>query len=120
MATIEKQNPQAAEAIRRSRVQFDSLIAYPDELLRDAVESVDVSGLVAALTAADPALVAKVMNLVPPKKGRMIQSDLEDPARVNNPRDTAAARRAIAGGVEALMQERNIHILDILNPRKAA
>lgn len=102
--------PEEADKIRRVRVQFVDILKYPESVLRQALEKLDVDLMVNSLTGAGEDMRDHILGLMPPKKVRMILGDLELKNVARSPKEVARARRQICQEVELALKEQNLDL----------
>ena len=85
MSNLEQENPELAEAVKKYRITFESIFEiFPDNLLRDLMNAVDLDAIAMALKGMDKAINDKVIGVLPKKKQAMF-----------TPVDGAAAKREV-------------------------
>ena len=85
MSNLEQENPELAEAVKKYRITFESIFEiFPDNLLRDLMNAVDLDAIAMALKGMDKAINDKVIGVLPKKKQAMF-----------TPVEGAAAKREV-------------------------
>lgn len=106
-------NPQEAEKIRRQSVQFADLGVYPEDIVSAALEPLDVGTLTEALFQVDPSVSEKCFALMPPKKAKMVEYDLQREDLQPPKSSVAESRRKIVQSIEQVLTERKMKVQDI-------
>ena len=82
---LEQENPELAEAVKKYRITFESIFEiFPDNLLRDLMNAVDLDSIAMALKGVDKSINDKVIGVLPKKKQAMF-----------TPIEGAAAKREV-------------------------
>ena len=85
MSNLEQENPDLAESVKKYRITFESIFEiFPDNLLRDLMNAVDLDGIAMALKGMDKSINDKVIGVLPKKKQAMF-----------TPVEGAAAKREV-------------------------
>jgi flagellar motor switch protein FliG len=85
MPNLEQENPELAEAVKKYRITFESIFEiFPDNLLRDLMNAVDLDSIAMALKGVDKSINDKVIGVLPKKKQAMF-----------TPIEGAAAKREV-------------------------
>ena len=85
MTNLEQENPELAESVKKYRITFESILEiFPDNLLRDLMNAVDLDAIAMALKGMDKAINDKVIGVLPKKKQAMF-----------TPVEGAAAKREV-------------------------
>ena len=85
MTNLEQENPELAEAVKKYRITFESIFEiFPDNLLRDLMNAVDLDSIAMALKGVDKSINDKVIGVLPKKKQAMF-----------TPIEGAAAKREV-------------------------
>ena len=93
MSNLEQENPELAEAVKKYRITFESIFEiFPDNLLRDLMNAVDLDAIAMALKGMDKATNDKVIGVLPKKKQAMF-----------TPVEGAAAKREVDDARKALV-----------------
>ena len=93
MSNLEQENPELAEAVKKYRITFESIFEiFPDNLLRDLMNAVDLDAIAMALKGMDKAINDKVIGVLPKKKQAMF-----------TPVEGAAAKREVDDARKALV-----------------
>jgi flagellar motor switch protein FliG len=106
------QHPSEAEKLRRVRVMFQDIPYYPAELTRKVIENLESDLIQRALTGYDRAFTDEFLQLLPSKKGLMIQNDLLH-GDGNLPQSQCAeSRREICGLIERHFEAQKFRVFD--------
>ncbi len=74
MTNLEQENPEMAEEVKRYRITFETIFEiFPDNLLRDLMNAVDLDAVAMALKGMDQAVSDKVVGVLPKKKQAMYE-----------------------------------------------
>ena len=74
MTNLEQENPEMAEEVKRYRITFDTIFEiFPDNLLRDLMNAVDLDAVAMALKGMDQTVSDKVVGVLPKKKQAMYE-----------------------------------------------
>jgi len=74
MTNLEQENPEMAEEVKRYRITFDTIFEiFPDNLLRDLMNSVDLDAVAMALKGMDQTISDRVVGVLPKKKQAMYE-----------------------------------------------
>jgi flagellar motor switch protein FliG len=93
MSNLEQENPELAEAVKKYRITFESIFEiFPDNLLRDLMNAVDLDAIAMALKGMDKSVNDKVISVLPKKKQAMF-----------TPVEGAAAKREVDDARKALV-----------------
>ena len=93
MTNLEQENPELAESVKKYRITFESILEiFPDNLLRDLMNAVDLDAIAMALKGMDKAINDKVIGVLPKKKQAMF-----------TPVEGAAAKREVDDARKALV-----------------
>jgi len=75
MTNLEQENPEMAEEVKRYRITFETIFEiFPDNLLRDLMNAVDLDAVAMALKGMDQTVSDKVVGVLPKKKQAMYES----------------------------------------------
>ncbi len=94
---ISRESPDLMSEVKKYHVTFDDIFSFPDNILRDLMNSVDLDTVALALKGQPQEIIDRVINNLPQKKQAMYEP-VEEP-RLK--RDIDAARKAI---IEAARQ----------------
>ncbi|RME18448.1 MAG: hypothetical protein D6797_00415 [Bdellovibrio sp.] len=108
-----KNNPEEAERLRRIRVQFVDIVRYPEEIVSEALEAFDADFLVKVLKGADEEARSIYLSLLPPKKARIVESDLSSSVIHFTPREIAESKRRFVNEVEQVLKRKKISLQEI-------
>ena len=79
-----QENPELAEAVKKYRITFESIFEiFPDNLLRDLMNAVDLDGIAMALKGMDKSINDKVIGVLPKKKQAMFTPKMSRKLRNN-------------------------------------
>jgi flagellar motor switch protein FliG len=74
MTNLEQENPEMAEEVKRYRITFDTIFEiFPDNLLRDLMNAVDLDAVAMALKGMDQTIADRVVGILPKKKQAMYE-----------------------------------------------
>ena len=74
MTNLEQENPEMAEEVKRYRITFDTIFEiFPDNLLRDLMNAVDLDAGAMALKGMDQTISDRVIGILPKKKQAMYE-----------------------------------------------
>ena len=74
MTNLEQENPEMAEEVKRYRITFDTIFEiFPDNLLRDLMNAVDLDAVAMALKGMDQTISDRVVGVLPKKKQAMYE-----------------------------------------------
>ena len=107
-----EQHPSEAEKLRRVRVMFQDIPYYPAELTRKIIENLEADLIHRALTGYDRNFTDEFLQLLPSKKGLMIQNDLLH-GDGNLPQSQCAeSRREICALIERHFEAQKFRVAD--------
>ena len=117
MTNLEQENPELAEAVKKYRITFESIFEiFPDNLLRDLMNAVDLDSIAMALKGVDKSINDKVIGVLPKKKqamftpieGAAAKREVDDAQKIivsaakQMERDGAFKLEDLLGGVETV------------------
>ncbi|MBU6153603.1 MAG: hypothetical protein KGP28_04810 [Bdellovibrionales bacterium] len=106
------QHPAEAEKLRRVRVMFQDIPYYPAEFTRKVIENLESDLIQRALTGYDRNFAEEFLQLLPNKKGMMIQNDLLH-GDMNLPQSQCAeSRREICSIIERHFESQKFKVAD--------
>jgi len=74
MTNLEQENPEMAEEVKRYRITFETIFEiFPDNLLRDLMNAVDLDAVAMALKGMDQTVSDRVVGILPKKKQAMYE-----------------------------------------------
>ena len=74
MTNLEQENPEMAEEVKRYRITFDTIFEiFPDNLLRDLMNAVDLDAVAMGLKGMDQTISDRVVGILPKKKQAMYE-----------------------------------------------
>ena len=74
MTNLEQENPEMAEEVKRYRITFDTIFEiFPDNLLRDLMNAVDLDAVAMTLKGMDQTISDRVVGILPKKKQAMYE-----------------------------------------------
>ena len=111
MSNLEQDNPELAEAVKKYRITFESIFEiFPDNLLRDLMNSVDLDAVAMALKGMDQSITDKVIGVLPKKKQAMFE-----PVEGGVPkRDVDTARKSIVSAAKQMERDGAFKLEDLL------
>jgi len=111
MANLEQENPVLAEEVKKYRITFESIFEiFPDNLLRDLMNAVDLDSVAMALKGMDQSNTDKVINVLPKKKQAMFE-----PVEGAVPkRDVDTARKSIVQAAKQMERDGSFKLEDLL------
>ena len=111
MSNLEQDNPELAEAVKKYRITFESIFEiFPDNLLRDLMNAVDLDAVAMALKGMDQSTADKVIGVLPKKKQAMFE-----PVEGGVPkRDVDTARKSIVSAAKQMERDGAFKLEDLL------
>ncbi|MBN4080757.1 hypothetical protein JYT44_00190 [Caldithrix abyssi] len=111
MANLEQENPELAEEVKKYRITFDSIFEiFPDNLLRDLMNAVDLDSVAMGLKGMDQPITDKVIGVLPKKKQAMFE-----PVEGAVPkRDVDTARKSIVQAAKKMERDGAFRLEDLL------
>jgi len=111
MSNLEQDNPELAEAVKKYRITFESIFEiFPDNLLRDLMNAVDLDAVAMALKGMDQSTTDKVIGVLPKKKQAMFE-----PVEGGVPkRDVDTARKSIVSAAKQMERDGAFKLEDLL------
>jgi flagellar motor switch protein FliG len=100
------EDPKGADAVRRLIAQFDDIPYYPAELVSSAAALLEIEELVKALFNSAAEHRSSVLSVMPPKRAKMVERDLESSGFNVRPADIALGRRLFAQKIEKVLESR--------------
>ena len=111
MSNLEQENPDLAEAVKKYRITFESIFEiFPDNLLRDLMNAVDLDAIAMALKGMDKSINDKVIGVLPKKKQAMF-TPVEGAAAK---REVDDARKAIVSAAKQMESDGAFKLEDLL------
>ena len=111
MTNLEQENPDLAEDVKKYRITFESIFEiFPDNLLRDLMNAVDLDGIAMALKGMDKSINDKVIGVLPKKKQAMF-TPVEGAAAK---REVDDARKAIVSAAKQMERDGAFKLEDLL------
>ena len=111
MTNLEQENPELAEAVKKYRITFESIFEiFPDNLLRDLMNAVDLDGIAMALKGMDKSINDKVIGVLPKKKQAMF-TPVEGAAAK---REVDDARKVIVSAAKQMERDGAFKLEDLL------
>lgn len=107
------EDPVSADGIRRVIAQFDDIAIYPQELVSSVLSLLDIDQLVKALFGLQVDVRTPVMSMMPPKRAKMIERDLERPGFIVATSECAANRRLFCLKLEEVLRSRGHTVSDV-------
>ncbi|MFQ6673563.1 MAG: FliG C-terminal domain-containing protein [Fidelibacterota bacterium] len=110
LEAISRESPELAKEIKRYHLTFDDVFVFPDNLLRDLMNSVELDTVAMALKGLPQQSVDRVLGNLPQKKQAMFE-----PVEGAVPkRDVDNARKTIVDAARQMEKEGRFHLEDIL------
>ena len=111
MENLEQEDPVLAEQVKKYRITFESIFEiFPDNLLRDLMNAVDLDAVAMALKGMEQSLTDKVINVLPKKKQAMFE-----PVEGSVPkRDVDSARKSIVSAAKQMERDGAFKLEDLL------
>lgn len=111
MSNLEQDNPDLAEEVKKYRITFESIFEiFPDNLLRDLMNAVDLDAVAMALKGMDQSIADKVIGVLPKKKQAMFE-----PVEGAVPkRDVDTARKSIVSAAKQMERDGSFKLEDLL------
>ncbi|MBT3737918.1 MAG: hypothetical protein HOG33_02360 [Candidatus Marinimicrobia bacterium] len=111
MSNLEQEDPDLAEAVKKYRITFESIFEiFPDNLLRDLMNAVDLDAIAMALKGMDKSINDKVIGVLPKKKQAMF-TPVEGAAAK---REVDDARKAIVSAAKQMERDGAFKLEDLL------
>ena len=111
MSNLEQEDPDLAEAVKKYRITFESIFEiFPDNLLRDLMNAVDLEAIAMALKGMDKSINDKVIGVLPKKKQAMF-TPVEGAAAK---REVDDARKAIVSAAKQMERDGAFKLEDLL------
>ena len=111
MTNLEQDNPDLAEEVKKYRITFESIFEiFPDNLLRDLMNAVDLDRVAMALKGMGQSISDKVLGVLPKKKQAMFE-----PVEGAVPkRDVDSARKSIVSAAKQMERDGAFKLEDLL------
>ncbi|MEA1882642.1 MAG: FliG C-terminal domain-containing protein [Candidatus Marinimicrobia bacterium] len=111
MTNLEQDNPDLAEEVKKYRITFESIFEiFPDNLLRDLMNAVDLDRVAMALKGMDQSTTDRVIGILPKKKQAMFE-----PVEGAVPkRDVDSARKSIVSAAKQMERDGVFKLEDLL------
>ena len=111
MSNLEQDNPELAEEVKKYRITFESIFEiFPDNLLRDLMNAVDLDAVAMALKGMEQSIADKVISVLPKKKQAMFE-----PVEGAVPkRDVDTARKSIVSAAKQMERDGAFKLEDLL------
>jgi flagellar motor switch protein FliG len=111
MQNLEQDNPELAEQVKKYRITFESIFEiFPDNLLRDLMNAVDLDAVSMALKGMEQSITDKVIGVLPKKKQAMFE-----PVEGAVPkRDVDEARKSIVSAAKQMERDGAFKLEDLL------
>ena len=111
MQNLEQDNPELAEQVKKYRITFESIFEiFPDNLLRDLMNAVDLDAVSLALKGMEQSISDKVIGVLPKKKQAMFE-----PVEGAVPkRDVDSARKSIVSAAKQMERDGAFKLEDLL------
>ena len=111
MENLEQEDPVLAEQVKKYRITFESIFEiFPDNLLRDLMNAVDLDAVSMALKGMDQSISDKVLGILPKKKQAMFE-----PVEGAVPkRDVDNARKTVVSAAKQMEKDGAFKLEDLL------
>ena len=111
MSNLEQNNPDLAEEVKKYRITFESIFEiFPDNLLRDLMNAVDLDAVAMALKGMEQSITDQVIGVLPKKKQAMFE-----PVEGAVPkRDVDTARKSIVSAAKQMERDGAFKLEDLL------
>ena len=111
LETITRENPELADEIKKYHLTFDDVLAYfPENLLRDLMNSVELDAIALAMKGKNQEDVDKVINNLPQKKQAMYEPVEGATAK----RDVDNAQKTIVDAARQMEKDGRFNLEDLL------
>jgi flagellar motor switch protein FliG len=111
MESIARETPELADEIKKYHLTFDDVLAYfPENLLRDLMNSVELDAIALALKGKNQEDVDKVINNLPQKKQAMYEPVEGATAK----RDVDNAQKTIVDAARQMEKDGKFNLEDLL------
>ena len=111
MENLEQEDPVLAEQVKKYRITFESIFEiFPDNLLRDLMNAVDLDAVSMALKGMDQSISDKVLGILPKKKQAMFEP-VEGP---QPKRDVDEARKTIVTAAKQMEKDGAFNLADMM------
>mgnify|MGYP006414325491 CR=1 FL=1 len=111
MTNLEQENPELAEEVKKYRTTFETIFEiFPDNLLRDLMNAVDLDTVAMALKGMDQLISDRVIGVLPKKK----QAMYEPVAGAVPKRDVDNARKSIVQSAKQMESDGAFKLEDLL------
>tara|TARA_B100001079_G_scaffold42759_1_gene33947 strand:- start:5498 stop:6430 length:933 start_codon:yes stop_codon:yes gene_type:complete len=111
MTNLEQENPELAEEVKKYRITFETIFEiFPDNLLRDLMNAVDLDTVAMALKGMDQLISDRVIGVLPKKK----QAMYEPVAGAVPKRDVDNARKSIVQSAKQMESDGAFKLEDLL------
>ena len=111
MSNLEQEDPDLAEAVKKYRITFESIFEiFPDNLLRDLMNAVELDAIAMALKGIDKSINDKVIGVLPKKKQAMF-TPVEGAAAK---REVDDARKVIVSAAKQMERDGAFKLEDLL------
>ncbi|MFQ6615273.1 MAG: FliG C-terminal domain-containing protein [Fidelibacterota bacterium] len=110
LEAIARESPDLAKEIKRYHLTFDDVFRFPDSLLRDLMNSVELDTVALAMKGQSEEIVDRVISNLPQKK----QAMYEPVERAVPKREVDNARKAIVDAARQMEKDGRINLEDIL------
>ena len=111
MSNLEQNNPDLAEEVKKYRITFESIFEiFPDNLLRDLMNAVDLDAVAMALKGVEQSITDQVIGVLPKKKQAMFE-----PVEGAVPkRDVDTAQKSIVSAAKQMERDGAFKLEDLL------
>lgn len=107
---VDRESPDLAKEIKKYHLTFDNILVFPDGLLRDIMNSVELDAIALAMKGQEQAVIDKVIENLPQKKQAMFEP-VEGPVPK---RDVDSARKSIVDAARQMEKDGRFNLEDIL------
>ena len=107
---VDRESPDLAKEIKKYHLTFDNILVFPDGLLRDIMNSVELDAIALAMKGQDQAVIDKIIENLPQKKQAMFEP-VEGPVPK---RDVDSAKKSIVDAARQMEKDGRFHLEDIL------
>ncbi|MAG21091.1 MAG: FliG C-terminal domain-containing protein [Candidatus Marinimicrobia bacterium] len=108
--SVDRESPDLAKEIKKYHLTFDNILVFPDGLLRDIMNSVELDAIAMAMKGQEQAVIDKVIENLPSKKQAMFE-----PVEGAVPkRDVDSARKSIVDAARQMEKDGRFNLEDIL------
>jgi len=110
LEAISRESPELAKEIQKHHLVFDNIFSFPDSILRDVMNTVELDTIATAFKGLPQETVDRVINTLPQKKQAMFEP-IEDAIPK---REVEGARKTIVDTARQMEKEGRFNLEDIL------